>query len=220
VAKSLTLYLHPLSSYCHKALIALYENDTPFTPQIVDLSDPASNAAFKAVWPFGKFPVLRDEAKGRTIPESSIIVEYLDTHYPGATRLVPDNAELALTARAADRFYDLHINDQIGKIAADSFRPAGKNDEIGVERAIATLRTALDLVEQDMADKNWAAGDVFTMADCAAAPSLFYAGKTVSLAGHPNVARYRERLMARPSYARALKEAEPYMKYFPIKELL
>src|SRR5688500_5703835 len=106
---SLKLYFHPLSSFCQKALIALYENGTPFEPRIVDLADEASRAEFLEVWPIGQFPVLRDERRDRTIPESSIIIEYLDEHYPGRASLLPDDAELALQVRMQDRFYDLHV---------------------------------------------------------------------------------------------------------------
>lgn len=216
MSKSLTLYLHPLSSFCHKALIALYENDTPFTPHLVNLGDAASSAAFKAIWPIGKFPVLRDDASGEIIPESSIIIEYLDRHCPGRTRFIPQDADLALKVREADRFFDLNVNATVGKIVADRLRPPGKNDEVGVAQARALLRTALEMIDKDMAGKTWAAGETFTMADCAAAPALFYADKVTPFAGqYKNAAAYRARLMARPSFARALKEAEPYFSMFP-----
>jgi len=139
---SLTLYYHPLSSFCHKVLIALYENATPFTPQIVDLGDSKSAAEFKAVWPIGKFPVLRDEAKDRLVPESSIIIEYLDQHYAGATRFLPDDPELAHQTRFRDRFYDLHVHLPMQKIVTDRLRPAGKSDPHGVKDARKTLNTA------------------------------------------------------------------------------
>ena len=158
---SLTLYYHPLSSFCHKVLIALYENATPFTPHIVDLGDPASAAEFKAIWPIGKFPVLRDEAKDRLVPESSIIIEYLDQHYPGATRFLPDDPELARQTRFRDRFYDLHVHVPMQKIVTDRLRPAGKNDPHGVEDARKTLNTALGIVDRAMADNTWAMGDTF-----------------------------------------------------------
>src|ERR1043166_7311824 len=125
---SLTLHFHPLSSFCHKVLIALYENGTPFTPQLVDFSDAAQRAAFRALWPVGKFPVLRDDARGETVPESSIIIEYLEQHYPGKTRLIPADGTRALATRAADRFYDLHIHLHMQKIVGDRLRPAGRQD--------------------------------------------------------------------------------------------
>jgi len=213
---TLTLYYHPLASYCWKALIALYENDTPFQPHIVDLMDAASAAAFKTVWPIGKFPVLRDEARSVTVPESSIVIEYLAQHHPGRTQLVPSDPDLARRARLGDRFYDRYVNDPMGKIVTDRIRPAGHNDPHGVEEARALLRTALDVVETEMAGKTWAIGEAFTMADCAAAPALFYADKVMPLgAAHPRAAAYLDRLMQRPSFARVLKEAEPYFKMFP-----
>jgi glutathione S-transferase len=213
---SLTLYFHPLSSFCHKALIALYENDTPFAPHLVDLSDDVSRAAFLKVWPIGKFPVLRDEAKDRTIPESSIIIEYLDQHYPGRTRFVPEDADLARQTRLRDRFYDLYVQMPMQKIVSDRLRPAGKNDLHGVEQAREQLQTAYDMIDHEMEANTWAMGDTFSMADCAAAPALFYANMVLPLRDpHKDAARYLDRLMERPSYARALKEAEPYFKLIP-----
>jgi glutathione S-transferase len=213
---SLALYFHPLSSFCQKVLVALYENATPFEPRIVDLGDEASRAAFKAIWPLGKFPVLRDEARNATIPESSIIIEHLAQHYPGRTRLVPADAALAQQVRASDRFYDWYVDVPMAKIVTDRLRPAGRNDPHGVEEARALLQTALGLIDRDMAAKDWAAGDAFSMADCAAAPSLFYANMVAPLGGtHANAARYLDRLLARPSFARTVKEAEPYLALFP-----
>ena len=213
---SLKLYFHPLSSFCQKALIAFYENDTPFEPHIVDLADAKSSAAFKAIWPIGKFPVLRDEANDRTVPESSIIIEYLAQHYPGRTQLVPADPELARQTRLHDRFYDLYVNVPMQKIVTDKLRPPGKNDPHGVEQAQALLLTACGMIEQEMATKTWAMGDAFSMADCAAAPALFYVNLTMPLGGtHRNAAAYLGRLMERPSFARALKEAQPYFALFP-----
>jgi glutathione S-transferase len=161
---SLTLYYHPLSSFCHKVLIAIYENATPFTPKTVDLGDPKSAAAFKAVWPVGKFPVLHDTSGDRLIPESTTIIEYLDQHYPGRTRFLPDDPDLARQVRFRDRFYDLHIHVPMQKIITDRIRPAGKNDPYGVEEARALMNTALGMTDKDMADRTWAMGDTFTMA--------------------------------------------------------
>src|ERR1041385_270346 len=122
---TLKLYMHPLASYCWKALIALYENETPFEPHLVELGDEASRAAFLKIWPIGKFPVLRDEARDRTIPESSIIIEYLAREYPGKQTLVPADPDLALRVRASDRFYDLHVMEPMGKIVTAKLRPPG-----------------------------------------------------------------------------------------------
>jgi glutathione S-transferase len=215
---ALTLYFHPLSSFCQKALIALYENDTPFTPHKVDLMDEKESAAFKQLWPVGKFPVLRDKKNGQTIPESTSIIEYLAQHYPGPVQLVPKDPGAALAVRAQDRFYDLNVHLLTQKVITDRLRPAGQNDTFGVAHARALLQTALRIVDKDMAKKTWATGDAFTMADCAAAPTLFYYNKAVTpLAGSfDNLAAYLDRLIKRPSYARALKEAEPFLKYVPM----
>jgi len=213
---TLKLYFHPLSSFCQKALIAFYENDTPFEREIVDLFDETSSAAFKKIWPIGKFPVLRDEAKDRTVPESSIIIEYLAQHYPGKTRLVPADADLARQTRLRDRFFDLYMNVPMQKVVTDRLRPAGKNDPYGVEEAKRLLQTSLGMLDRDMASKAWAMGDAFTMADCAAAPPLFYANMVMPFGStHKNVAGYLDRLMKRPSYARAVEEAQPYLKLMP-----
>src|SRR5882724_2328016 len=172
---SLRLYFHPLASFCQKVLIALYENETPFTGQLVDLGDAVSRAEFLKVWPIGKFPVLRDEARDRTVPESSIIIEYLAQHYPGKSQLIPADAELARQTRLRDRFFDLYMNVPMQKVVTDKLRPVGKNDPYGVEQAKTLLQTSLGMLDQDMATKTWVMGDGFTMADCAAAPPLFYA---------------------------------------------
>jgi len=213
---SLKLYFHPLSSFCQKTLVALYENDTPFEPEVVDLFDPKASAALKAIWPIGRFPVLRDEAHDRTVPESSIIIEYLDQHYPGRTQLVPADAELARQMRLQDRFYDLYVNVPMQKVVTDKLRPPGKSDPFGVEAARTLLQTACDMIEREMAAKTWAMGDAFSMADCAAAPALFYANMLTPLGDtYPNTAAYLRRLMDRPSFARAIKEAQPYFALVP-----
>jgi len=213
---TLKLYFHPLSSFCQKVLIALYENTTPFAPHIVDFFDETANAEFRRIWPVGKIPVLRDEKDDRTIPESSIIIEYLDRHYPGATRFLPDDPDLARQTRMRDRFYDLYVNVPMQKVVTDKLRPKGLNDSFGVEEAKTMLKTTLGMIDRDLAVKTWAMGDRFTIADCAAAPALFYADKIIPLAkDHKHAAAYLERLTQRPSYARVLKEAEPYFKNFP-----
>jgi glutathione S-transferase len=213
---SLTLYFHPLSSFCWKTLIALYENDTPFVPVAVDLSNEAERAALVKLWPIGKFPVLRDDAEDRTIPESSIIIEYLDTHYPGRTRFIPADSKMALQTRLRDRFYDLYVHLPMQKIVGDRLRPADSKDPHGAEEAKARIQSCYGMIDKEIANRIWALGDAFTIADCAAAPALFYANKVVPFGEtHPNVAAYFERLTARPSFARALREAEPYFAMFP-----
>jgi glutathione S-transferase len=160
--------------------------------------------------------VLRDEARGVTVPESTVIIEYLAQYYPGRTQLVPSEPDLSWRARLGDRFYDHYVNDPMSKVVTDRIRPAGRNDPHGVEEARTLLRTALDMVQTEMAGRTWAVGEAFTIADCAAAPALFYADKVIPFAEtHPHAAAYLGRLTQRPSFARVLAEAEPYFKMFP-----
>jgi glutathione S-transferase len=214
---ALELYFHPFSSFCQKVLIALYENDVPFEPHLVDLGDAASSAAFRALWPVGQFPVLRDPARGLTLPESSIIIEYLAERFPGGTELLPKDSALALQVRLWDRFFDLHVGVPMQKIVTDRVRPAGQGDAFGVEQARAKLSTAYRLIDAQLSARTWAVGDAFSMADCAAAPSLYYANLALPL-GQENgsTARYLERLLARPSFARAVEEARPYRHLLPL----
>lgn len=213
---TIKLYYHPLSSYCHKALIALYENDTPFEPVLVDLGDPMSRAAFLKIWPIGKFPVIEDTARGKMVPESSIIIEYLAQHYPGSSQLLPQDPDAAREVRFYDRLFDNYLQTPMQKAMGDVLRSEGQKDLYGVELAIAQLRTALEFVDARMAQRRWAVGDSFTMADCAAGPALFYANRLVTLAGaFPHAHAYLIRLMERPSYHRTLKEAEPYFNLIP-----
>jgi glutathione S-transferase len=212
----LKLYYHPLSSYCHKVLIALYENGTPFETQLVNLGDAKERADFVKLWPIGKFPVIRDEARGQTIPESSPIIEYIARYYPGSAALVPQDAELAWQVRARDRFLDLYVHNEMQKVVGDRLRPADKKDPYGVDQARARIATCYDMLERDLASKTWIAGDSFTMADCSAAPALFYANKVQPFEGtHPNLNAYFGRLLDRPSYKRTLEEAKPYFHMFP-----
>jgi glutathione S-transferase len=213
---SLTLYFHPLSSFCWKALVALYENDTPFAPVTVDLSNETERAGLLKLWPVGKFPVLRDDAQNRIIPESSIIIEYLDTHYPGRTRFIPADAKLDLQTRLRDRFYDLYVHLPMQKIVGDWLRPDDSKDPHGVEEAKARIQSCYGMIDQEIATRTWAMGEAFSIADCAASPALFYANKVVPFgAAHANLAAYFERLTARPSFARVLREAEPFFAMFP-----
>jgi glutathione S-transferase len=213
---SLTLHFHPLASFCWKALIALYENDTSFTPHLVDLGNEAERTALRKLWPLGKFPVLRDDARDQTVPESSVIIEYLDRHYPGRTALIPSEPDLGWQTRLRDRFYDLYVHLPMQKIMGDRLRPEGNKDPHGVEEARAQLRTAYGMIEAQMAAGPWAMGEAFSLADCAAAPPLFYGNMVVPFgAAHHNVTAYFERLKARPSVARVLREAEPYFHMVP-----
>jgi glutathione S-transferase len=213
---SLTLYFHPLSSFCQKVLVALYENETPFEPHMVDLATETSSAELKRLWPVGRIPVLRDEARERTIPESSIIIEYLAQHYPGRTQLLPSDPDLARQTRLRDRFYDLCVNVPMQKVVTDRLRPAGQHDLYGVEQAKTQLRTAFGMIDHEMGTKTWAMGDDFSMADCAAGPALFYADMVLPFGDeHRRAAVYLARLKERPSFARALREAAPYLANVP-----
>lgn len=213
---SLHLYFHPLASFCHKVLIALYENDTPFEAVFVDLGKEDQRAALLKLWPIGKFPVLRDDARDQIVPESTVVIEYLDRYYPGNTRFIPAEPDRAWQVRLRDRFYDLYVHEPMQKIVGDRLRPDGARDPHGVEEARARLRVSYGMIEREMATRTWAAGEAFSLADCAAAPALFYANEVMPFGEtHPAVAAYFERLKARPSYARVLKEAAPYFAMFP-----
>ena len=213
---SLTLHYHPLASFCWKVLIALYENGLAFTPKIVDLGDPASRAEFAALWPMERMPVLVDDGRQRVVPETSTIIEYLARHHPGPIWLVPEEPDRAGAIRFLDRFYDHYVQEPMQKIVTDRIRPEGRHDPFGVEQARGVLAKACRMVDADMVGKRWAMGDDFTMADCAAAPALFYANEVMPLAeSHPVAFGYLGRLSKRPSMARVLAEAEPYFRLFP-----
>jgi glutathione S-transferase len=215
----LTLYYHPLASFCQKVLVAFYENQTPFEGRIVDLADQASSAELLAFWPVGKIPVLRDRRRGQTVPETSIIIEYLDRHHPGALPLLPAEPGQALEVRLWDRFFDLYVSAPMQKIVASHLRPAGQGDPAGVDEAVGTLTRAYDLLDRHLRSRPWAAGESFSLADCAAAPALFYADIVAPFSGsHPGLAAYFDRLLARASVARTLAEARPYFSLFPLRD--
>ncbi|MFL5259545.1 MAG: glutathione S-transferase family protein [Hyphomicrobiales bacterium] len=209
------LYGHPFSSYSQKALIAFYENGTPFEFKLLSREDERLGAEFAALWPIKRFPVLVDQ--GRTILEASIIIEYLDLHHPGPVRFVPDDPRRALEVRMLDRFFDNYISTPQQKIVLDSIRAPGERDGAGVAEARSMLETAYAWLDHRMEGRMWATDAGFSLADCGAAPFLFYADWT-----HPirqnfaNVRSYRERLLGRPSFARAVDEARPYRPLFPL----
>jgi glutathione S-transferase len=217
---ALKLYYHPLSSFCWKALIALYENDTPFEPVFVDLMNPVERDKFLKIWALGKFPVIVDGNRNDwLVPESTIIIEYLAQHYPGKSKLVPADPEMARRVRMGDRFFDLNIHIHMQKVNGDNFRPEGMHDPYGVNTARGQIRTAFGMLDGQLAGKQWMVGDDFTMADVAAVPALFYGSMAVPFGDeHKNVAAYLERLKQRPSVARVLKEAEPYFNMVPLKK--
>lgn len=212
---SLQLYAHPFSSYCQKVLVALYENGMPFEWRLLTPDDAATGAEFTALWPIRRFPLLRDGE--RTVVESSIIIEYLDRHYPCTAPLIPVNADTALEARAMDRFFDQYVHTPQQKIVWDSLRPAADRDPYGVKEARAMLDTAYAWLDHKLTGRHWAIGGEFSLADCSAAPALFYADWTHRIpASYGQVHAYRQRLLARPSFARAVDEARPYRSYFPL----
>ncbi len=213
---ALVLHSHPLSSYCWKVLIALYESGAPFTAEMVNFGDPAAKAAYAALWPTCKIPLLQDGA--RIVPETSVQIEYLNRHYPAA-RLLPMDEARQLDARLWDRVSDFYVMTPMQRIVDDRMRPEAERDPRAVKDAHSMLTTAYGMIERNMADKTWAVGDDFTIADCAAAPALFYAGVVFPFpAGHKNLAAYFERLIARPSVKRVIAEARPFFQYFPFKD--
>ncbi|ANK91978.1 MULTISPECIES: glutathione S-transferase family protein [Rhizobium] len=218
---SLVLYGHPLASFCHKVLIALYENATSFENRLIDLSDETSRADLFRFWPIGKMPLLRDEARDSTIPETTIIIEYLDHYYPGPVRLLPLEIDRALQVRLWDRFFDQYVQVPMQTLVSHRRRPEGTADEIEMAACKATLTTAYAMIEKQLGESPWITGEAFTMADCAAAPALFYAETLVPFSQEqPKLGAYYDRLLARPSFARALEEARPYFKFYPYQDRL
>lgn len=211
----LTLFAHPFAAYCQKALIALYENDTPFEFRMLDPEHPENMTELEAIWPLKLFPVLVDG--DRTVIEASIIIEYLGLNHPGPVRLIPDDPRTAMEVRFMDRVFDNYIATPQAKFVFDRLRPSDERDPRGVVEARMRLETAYRWLDGRMAGRKWAAGDDFSLADCAAAPALFYADWT-----HPigealvNIRAYRKRLLARPSFARAVDEARPYRPLVPL----
>ena len=212
---SLKLYAHPFSSYSQKVLIALYENGTPFEWRQVSPENPEIVAEFAALWPIKRFPLLVDGT--RVVRESTIIIEYLGLNHPGPVPLVPADPRAALEARSMDRFFDNYISTPQQKIVFDAMRPEGTHDSYGVQEAREMLERGYAWLDKVMAEREWAAGDNFSLADCAAAPFLFYADWTHRIdPSFSHVIAYRKRLLARPSFARAVDEARRYRSFFPL----
>lgn len=210
---SLRLYAHPFSSYCQKVLTALYENATPFDYR--SLEDAQNSTELAALWPMKRFPVLVDGA--RTVLEASCIIEYLQIHHPGSVHLIPDDADAALEVRMLDRFFDNYISTPQQKVVFDHLCAEADRDPHGVTKARAMLETSYAWLDARMAGREWAAGDTFSLADCGAAPFLFYADWTHAIDPRfRHVHAYRQRLLARPSFKRAVDEARPFRAYFPL----
>jgi len=212
---TLQLFAHPFSSYCQKALIAFYENDIPFTFRMLSPDEPANGEEFAALWPIKRFPLLVDG--GRTILEASTIIEHLQVRHPGPVSLIPQDPDAAVEVRMLDRVFDNYVMTPQGKCVFDAIRPAEARDPHGVAEARAMLETSYAWLDGWMAGREWASGDAFSLADCAAAPSLFYADWTHRIGEQfTNLHAYRARLLARPSFARAVDEARPYRSFFPL----
>lgn len=206
----ITLHYHPLASYCWKPLIALYEHGTPFQTEIVDLADADHRARLAALWPLCKFPVLRDG--DRVVAESTVIVEYLDRHHAGASRLFPEDTDTALDVRLWDRVFDNYVQTPMQEIVLDRLRNA-QGDTGGARR---TLQTTYAMIDEQLGSRSWIVGEHFSAADCAAAPALFYAATLEAFPSHcTRLSAYFEHLVARPSVARTLAEAKPYFANYP-----
>ncbi len=210
---ALIFHYHPLSSFCQKVLIALYENGTAFEGRIVDLGDPAARTRYLDISPMGKIPALQDG--GRAVIETSIQIEYLEQHHPGARPLLPRDPARRLEARLWDRLFDLYVEVPMQKIVGDRLRPEGERDARGVAEARAALKAAYPMIERQLAGRTWAVGGAFGIADCAAAPGLFFASMLEPFTAYPNLDGYFERLLARPSFDRVLREARPFFPHFP-----
>ena len=205
----MTLYAHPFAAYCWKVLIALYENATPFSYRVVE-----NMAELESLWPIKKFPLLRDG--DATIVESSIIVEYLMRRYPGEARMIPVNDEAALAVRFMDRFFDNYVTSPYQSLVSDRMRTDSERDAKGVADARKMLDVAYGWLEKQLVPEAWASGSTFSLADCSAAPALFYADWVHPVGDRfPGVLAYRARLLARPSIARVVEEARPFRKLFP-----
>jgi glutathione S-transferase len=211
---ALSLFAHPFSSYCQKVLVALYESGTPFAFRLLDQRDPDTFAEFATLWPMRRFPLLLDG--DRPVAEATVIIEHLDLHHPGPVRLIPENPAAALQVRFLDRLFDNYVHTPMQKIVIDAMRGEDEHDPKGVAEARSTLDRAYAWLEDHMAGREWAAGGGFGLADCAAAPALFYADWVHPVEdAFPAVRDYRRRLNVRPSFARAIEEARPYRSYFP-----
>ena len=216
----LFLYAHPLSSSCHKVLTALYETGTPFEQVMVNFGDPASVAAFRAIWPLCKMPVLHDTDRDEIVPETSIIIHYLDRHHSGPAPLLPADPQARQEAMLWDRLFDLYVHDPMQRLVGNHMRAEADKDATGQAAHEALIAKLYDLIEAQMATRTWAAGEAFSIADCAAAPALFYAGIIVPFGDRPALSAYFERLLERPSYRRALVEAQPWFDYYPFRDRL
>ncbi len=211
----LVVHGHPFSSYTQKLLVALYENDIPFDFRSLGPDTPQHVNEWLAHWSLAKFPMLTDGA--RRLVETSIIIEYLQLAHPGPVRLIPPDPMAALDVRFLDRFFDLHVMAPMQAAVAGALTGDALKREEALAQSAQLLERAYGWLETQLDGRTWAAGEDFTLADCAAAPSLFYADWVHPIPDAcPRLAAYRARLLARPSFARAVEEARPYRHLFPL----
>lgn len=215
-APMLALYGHPFSSYTQKVLTALHETGTPYELRNLDPAAPGGHAAeWLRHWPLAMFPVLVDGE--RTVVESSIVIEHLQLAHAGPVRLIPLDPKAALEVRFMDRFFDLHVMAPVQQAVSAALTGDPARRAEGVAAAADKLQKAYAWLEGEWGGRTWAAGADFTMADCAAAPALFYADWTHPIAdAYPMLRAYRARLLARPSFAQAVDGGRPYRHYFPL----
>lgn len=209
------LFAHPFSSYCQKVLVAIYENGISFDYRMLSPEETGNIEEWQSLWPIKRFPMLKED--GNTVMEATIIIEYLMLHHPGPVRLIPEDPNAALRTRMMDRFFDNYVMTPMQKVVFNQIRPEADRDPYGVKEAKAMLDDAYAWLDGVVAKTEWAAGDTFSLADCAACPSLFYADWVHPIPETlPNTRAYRTRLLARPSFARAVDEGRPYRSFFPL----
>ena len=212
---SLQLFAHPFSSYCWKVLIALWENELPFTYRTLGPEHPENGAEWARRWPMRKMPVLLDGE--HLIVETTAIIEHLQLIRGGPVRLIPDPGARAIEVRMMDRIFDNYVMTPMIKLVSDAMRSPEMRDTQGCAEARQTLATIYGWLDERLADRAWAAGEEFSLADCAGAPLLFYADWVHPIPeGLQALRSYRARLLSRPSVARAVEEARPYRQSFPL----
>lgn len=205
------LYFSPTSTYSQKVLLGLYEKSVPFNPQPVDLADEQAHERYRAFYPLGKVPLLvRDD--GRMVPESSIILEYIDYRFPRGPQLIPADHELALQTRMLDRMCDQYLNDPVVSLILESWKPAGQRDQALIDRATRKIGVMYRYLGDHLAGRSYLAGEQFTLADCAAIPPLYYARAFADFVSIDNLQRYWERVSQRPAFQRLLQETKPHVQ--------
>lgn len=211
--RGMNFYHHPVSTFSLKAHAALLEKEVEFTPVLVKLGDPQAQDEYRKIYPLGKVPVL-EQADGHLIPESTIIIEYLDDRYQSGTRLIPEDRELARQVRLHDRLFDLYLNEPRVSLMFEHMKPAGQRDEKRIATWTRRIMVTYDLLESAIADAEWVVGDSFSMADLSAAAGLVYAAKMTPFEGYTGIEAYWSRLVERPSIAKVLEEVWPALDHF------